>query len=281
VDGYSDPMGGFYGADTTYVPEDPTTGSFLNDLILSDAAKQQILDTQAKVAASNALATPAVQPELPAPPPVVPGLPSVNPDIVGDIKTGGTGGVGAGKGAASSYEQMLMDTLANREKAQKQDKWLALAQVGLGMMSSQNPSFFGAAGEAGLKGVESFRQSRDQYDTDRMKILGDLEQYKMAKAAAQAKASGGGGKPPSASFLTALMKDKEGVAAQLAALGPIPEPGWFGPSEDPAALERTRLANQLSQINDAIGSVYLLNGVPYLGGADVGDEIVDLSDPLE
>jgi hypothetical protein len=121
---------------------------------------------------------------------VQPGLPAVNPDNAG----GGTGGTGGtGKSAASSYEQALLDTLANREKAQKQDKWLALAQVGLGMMNSQSPSLAGAIGEAGLKGVESFRQSRDQYDTDRMKILGDIEQYKMARAAAQARASGGGG----------------------------------------------------------------------------------------
>jgi len=151
------------------------------------------------------------------------------------------------------------------------------------MMNSQSPTLAGAIGEAGLKGVESFRQSRDQYDNDRMKILGDIEQYKMAKAAAQAKASGGGGggKPPSASFLTALMKDKEGIAAQLASLPPIPKEGYFYTNSDPAADQRVQLANQLKQVNDAIGSVYLLNGVPYLGGADVAAEIPDLSDPLE
>jgi hypothetical protein len=134
----------------------------------------------------EALRNPPVLPTAPVAQ-VQPGLPAVNPDNAG----GGTGGTG--KSAASSYEQALLDTLANREKAQKQDKWLALAQVGLGMMNSQSPSLAGAIGEAGLKGVESFRQSRDQYDTDRMKILGDIEQYKMARAAAQARASGGGG----------------------------------------------------------------------------------------
>jgi hypothetical protein len=125
--------------------------------------------------------------------PVASGLSALAAETTGGGAGGGGGGGGGGTSAASSYEQALLDTLANREKAQKQDKWLALAQVGLGMMNSQSPTLAGAIGEAGLKGVESFRQSRDQYDNDRLKILGDIEQYKMARAAAQARASGGGG----------------------------------------------------------------------------------------
>jgi hypothetical protein len=141
----------------------------------------------------EALRNPPVLPTAPVAPPV-----SAAPQGIAALAketdtSGAPSSGGGGKPAASSYEQALLDTLANREKAQKQDKWLSLAQVGLSMMNSQSPSFFGAAGEAGLKGVEAFRQSRDQYDNDRMKILGDLEQYKMARAAAQAKASGGGG----------------------------------------------------------------------------------------
>jgi hypothetical protein len=143
---------------------------------------------------ANALPVAPVAP-IPAVPaiPVDQGLPALAAETVTGETGGGAGGAGGGTSAASSYEQALLDTLANREKAQKQDKWLALAQVGLGMMNSQSPTLAGAIGEAGLKGVESFRQSRDQYDNDRLKILGDIEQYKMARAAAQAKAAGGGG----------------------------------------------------------------------------------------
>jgi hypothetical protein len=102
---------------------------------------------------------------------------------------GGAGGAG-GAGGMSSYEQELMSMLQNREKAAEQDKWLALAQVGLNLMSSTQPTLGGALGEAGLKGVEAARGARDQYDKDRIELLGALEQSRAARAKA---AAGGGG----------------------------------------------------------------------------------------
>jgi hypothetical protein len=103
---------------------------------------------------------------------------------------GGTGGgIAGGAGSASSYEQALMDALASREKAAEQDKWLALAQVGLSLMSSRQPTLGGALGEAGLKGIEAARGARDQYDKEKLELLGALEQSRAARAKA---ASGGG-----------------------------------------------------------------------------------------
>jgi hypothetical protein len=104
--------------------------------------------------------------------------------------SGGVGGAG-GVGGMSSYEQELMDALGRREKAAEQDKWLALAQVGLNLMSSTQPTLGGALGEAGLKGVEAVRGARDQYDKDRLELLGALEQSRAARA--KAAAGGGGG----------------------------------------------------------------------------------------
>ena len=104
--------------------------------------------------------------------------------------SGGAGGAG-GVGGMSSYEQELMDALGRREKAAEQDKWLALAQVGLNLMSSTQPTLGGALGEAGLKGVEAARGARDQYDKDRLELLGALEQSRAARA--KAAAGGGGG----------------------------------------------------------------------------------------
>jgi hypothetical protein len=91
----------------------------------------------------------------------------------------------------SSYEQQLMDALASREKAAKQDKWLALAQVGLNLMSSKEPTLLGAVGEAGLKGVEAARTARDQYDKDKLELQTALEQSRAARAAAAARAASG------------------------------------------------------------------------------------------
>jgi hypothetical protein len=50
------------------------------------------------------------------------------------------------------------------DDAFNQDKWLALAQAGLSLMSSQQPTFGGAIGEAGLAGITALRTARDERD---------------------------------------------------------------------------------------------------------------------
>lgn len=105
---------------------------------------------------------------------------------------GGIGGGGGGRGGAlSPYEQQLMDAIAAREKAAKQDKWLALAQIGLSMMSSTQPTLLGAVGEAGLKGIEALRAARDKYDEDKLSLQAALEKARMARASAAASAARG------------------------------------------------------------------------------------------
>jgi hypothetical protein len=106
----------------------------------------------------------------------------------GTTPSGGAGGAGG----VSSYEQALMDALANREKAANQDKWLALAQVGLNLMASRQPTLGGAIGEAGLKGVEAARTARDTYDKEKLEILGAIEQSRAARAKAASRGASGG-----------------------------------------------------------------------------------------
>jgi len=50
------------------------------------------------------------------------------------------------------------------DDAFEQDKWLALAQAGLALMSSQQPTFGGALGEAGLTGISALRTARGERD---------------------------------------------------------------------------------------------------------------------
>ena len=45
--------------------------------------------------------------------------------------------------------------LDEREKSLESDKWLALAQTGMALMASDNPTLAGAIGEAGLVGLRS------------------------------------------------------------------------------------------------------------------------------
>lgn len=114
--------------------------------------------------------------------------------------TGGSGsGVARAVGAApmSSYEQELMDAMKRAEKRAEQDKWLSLAQVGLQLMSSTQPTLGGALGEAGAAGLEAFRSARNTAEEERLglsKALYDIQSARAAAAASQraagARASG-------------------------------------------------------------------------------------------
>jgi hypothetical protein len=192
---------------------------------------------------------------------------------------------GGGGGGMSPYEQQLMDALASREKAAKQDKWLSLAQVGLNMMSSTQPTLLGAVGEAGLKGVEAARTARDQYDKDKLDLQGALEQSRMARAAASAKAAAGASaanaprevKPVSATIISQYIDRLDATNTALSNLGPVPDAGWWsGTIDDPAAVERTRLEDEARQLEDAIGYAYATQGMPYIGAGE--DIDADLSD---
>lgn len=114
--------------------------------------------------------------------------------------TGGVGGIASTSGGAeSSYAQELRQILKDREASRDQDKWLALAEAGMAMMASKDPNFAVAAGEAGLRAAQSYREGRDQYDADRLAILKELEgsrlaeeQMAMRRAAAARSGSSGG-----------------------------------------------------------------------------------------
>jgi hypothetical protein len=53
--------------------------------------------------------------------------------------------------------------MSDNERMLNQDKWLALARVGLGLMASQAPTFGQALGEAGMAGVEALQSARADY----------------------------------------------------------------------------------------------------------------------
>ncbi len=87
--------------------------------------------------------------------------------------------------------------LSDRESSAEADKWMALAQTGMALMASKNPTFGGALGEAGLAGVGALQKSRKAYDSDIMSLLGMQQKIQSAKsldAARSAKSTSGGSK---------------------------------------------------------------------------------------
>lgn len=114
----------------------------------------------------------------------------------GGVAGAGQGGSGSGSGTPSGqggYISELEDALARAERTKEQDKWLALAQAGLALMASKQPTLGGAVGEAGQVGIEAFRGARDTYENSRMSILEAIAAQRAA--AAKALGAGRGGKP--------------------------------------------------------------------------------------
>ena len=122
---------------------------------------------------------------------------------------GGGGGIASmaaqGGGAPSDYEQELIKMLGAREKRAEQDKWMALAEAGMALMSSSQPTFGGALGEAGQAGLGALRAGTESAEGDRLGLLGAIEQSRLGReqvqlqrqAAAARAASGRGDEGPS------------------------------------------------------------------------------------
>jgi|TARA_R100001460_G_scaffold24263_3_gene48688 hypothetical protein len=64
----------------------------------------------------------------------------------------------------SSLEQQIIDLQNRLEKNREQDKYLALAQAGLAIMSSDSPTLAGAIGEGGVDGLKAFREANERYE---------------------------------------------------------------------------------------------------------------------
>jgi hypothetical protein len=113
--------------------------------------------------------------------------PDATPDAAANAaaKTpgGGGGGGGGGAGGFGPIESRIARMLEEREKSAEADKWLALAQTGLALMASDQPTLGGAIGEAGLAGIGAMQQARSQYDKDIMSLLDMQAGVQRARAA--------------------------------------------------------------------------------------------------
>jgi hypothetical protein len=111
------------------------------------------------------------------------------------------------------------------------DKWLALAQFGLALMSSEKPTLGGAVGEAGTQALQSLRGSYEDYNKTMMELYGtreqlmmDREQMAMRRAAGSGRGSSPRAMPVGAlaaldrqiDYLTTQMESATTPAAKLA-----------------------------------------------------------------
>ena len=109
---------------------------------------------------------------------------SVMPPMMGDTGDEETAAPSMPTGTDSygALESRIAKMLADREKSAESDKWLALAQAGMALMSSDSPTLGGALGEAGLVGIGQLRDARSQYDKDVLELLSTQSDIDSARA---------------------------------------------------------------------------------------------------
>ena len=137
--------------------------------------------------------------------------------------TGSGGGKGGGSGTSgrmSSIESEIAQLLKDREREADKDKWLALAKMGMALMSSKSPTLGGALGEAGIAGMEDLQKSRAAYKKDKLGLLGlkqRAEQARMTNARLAAAANRKvAPKPRTPAEVNAALDYFQGIAKQQA-----------------------------------------------------------------
>ena len=91
----------------------------------------------------------------------------------------------------NSVESEILNMLKENEEEREQDKYLALAKMGLALMSSSQPTFGGALGEAGMEGLDDLQASRKSYRDDKITLLDARRKLEQARATAASKDKSG------------------------------------------------------------------------------------------
>jgi hypothetical protein len=180
------------------------------------------------------------------------------------IKTGmsGTGN------KMSTYEQMLADAMANADKKAKQDKWLALAQAGMSLMSSAQPNLGAALGEAGNVGIGALQSARDTAEKTKLQLAQEqynIEEHKaaLARSMAAAGASAKGKGTPSSAKVVSEVSDLQKMIDGFMKADPL------NPTAEPTLSDQDKVtvANMMHR-RDMLLQWLNQNG---FGATDLGD----------
>jgi len=177
---------------------------------------------------------------------------------------GGGGGIVPTGGAATGLEARIAQMLSDREKDRETDKYMALAQAGLALMASKNPTLGGAIGEAGLAGVGALKKAKSQYDADILGLMGLEEKARSSRLSREAalakanrpKAMTGTEKAGYFDRASELEDQIEKIEAQLASgkqANPVTGLMTDDMTDEAKALLERQLANKKSQRNKFLG----------------------------
>jgi len=188
----------------------------------------------------------------------------------------GGGGGGVGGGGAGGVGTPANAPMSDNERMLNQDKWLSLARVGLGLMSSQAPTFGQALGEAGAAGLDSLTKAREDY----LERKQTEEMMAMRRAALSARGAGGGGgdgvydplggiDTDMGRRLETLNSRAERLQLELDMLGEAPRTGFlgFGGPDAEWTKAEEELRRELTETLNARDNLERALGIGVLGGS--------------
>ena len=84
-------------------------------------------------------------------------------------------------GTSLTLEEEILKLQEDMKKSREQDKWLSLAQAGLALMSSKEPTLLGALGEAGLAGLGAMKEAESRYQEGVIDLINARSKLRKSK----------------------------------------------------------------------------------------------------
>ena len=141
----------------------------------------------------------------------------------------------------SSIENDIIELQKANEKERQTDKWMAIAQAGLGILASESPTLAGAVGEGAGKGLQAFNDANQRYKEG----VVDLINARSKIAAARAKSSGKG-QMSANDLYNKLNKVQENINGKATEMGYITG-GLKGEALEKAKAEEAYLRKKLQE----------------------------------
>ena len=169
--------------------------------------------------------------------------------------------------AISSLESEIANMLKENEEDREKDKYLALAKMGLALMSSSQPTFGGALGEAGMAGLDDLQASRQSYRDDKITLLDAQRKLEQARATAASKDKSGLTGSNIVSTLNNIRNQKAKAMSDLSKINPSFEGGELSEKQkNDAEMLRREIANLTVMESTYAG---MLGGIGSLSSSGV------------
>ena len=126
-----------------------------------------------------------------------------------------------------SIEEELLKRQAGLDKSRNFDKYMALAQAGLGILASEKPTLAGAIGEGGMQGLDAFNAANKRYEEGITDILNARSKIQQARIAAGAK-----GKLTRSGAIQALNTFTTSISSKEKLISDIMKNSYNSPSDE-------------------------------------------------